>query len=108
MVQQWLQVVLNWTIAGLATVLVTLATQLKSSAGFTSVGIISLMTFSQNLTAIVINWTQLETSIGAVSRLKSFSEDVKSENLQGEKEEPHEMWPEHGAVEIQNVSASYG
>jgi ATP-binding cassette, subfamily C (CFTR/MRP), member 1 len=107
MVQEWLKGVLNWTIAVLATILVILATQLRGNAGFTSVGLISIMTFSQNLTAIVISWTQLETSIGAVSRLKSFSEDVKSEDLEGEDEEPPELWPEHGELEIKNVSASY-
>jgi ATP-binding cassette subfamily C (CFTR/MRP) protein 1 len=107
MVQQWLQTVLSWVVAVLATVLVTLATQLRSSAGFSSVALISLMTFSQYLSAIVISWTQLETSIGAVSRLKKFSEDVKSENLQGEHDEPPLHWPRHGAMEIERVSASY-
>jgi len=107
MVQQWLQTVLNWVITVLATILVILATQLRSNAGFTSIGLISLMTFSQNLTAIVVNWTQLETSIGAVSRLKSFSEDVRSEDLPGEEDRPSDQWPEQGALEIKNVSASY-
>jgi ATP-binding cassette subfamily C (CFTR/MRP) protein 1 len=107
MVQQWLQAVLNWVVAVMATILVALATRLGSNAGITSVALISLMTFSQFLTAIVISWTQLETSIGAVSRLKKFSEDVKNENLTSENDEPPQDWPMHGALEIENVSASY-
>jgi ATP-binding cassette subfamily C (CFTR/MRP) protein 1 len=107
MVQLWLQTVLQWTITGLATVLVALATQLRSSAGFTSIGLISLMSVGEYLSAIIVNWTSLETSIGAVSRLKSFGEDVKSEELPGEDQECPQFWPEHGALEIAHMSVSY-
>jgi ATP-binding cassette subfamily C (CFTR/MRP) protein 1 len=107
MIQMWLQSVLHWIIAILATVLVALATQLRSSAGFTSIGLISLMSIGEYLGAILISWTSLETSIGAVSRLKRFSEDVKGEDLPGEDQECPELWPKYGELEIVNVSASY-
>lgn len=107
MVQQWLQTVLHWTVTGLATVLIALATQLRSSAGFTSVGLISLMSIGNFLSAIIINWTALETSIGAVSRLKTFSEDVESEDLPGEDQQCPLLWPQNGALEIQSITASY-
>jgi hypothetical protein len=51
---------------------------------------------------------QLETSIGAVSRLKSFGEKVRSESLDGEDVKPPREWPLRGAIEISGVSASYG
>lgn len=107
MIQQWLQSVLHLVITLLATILIALATQLQSGAGFTSIGLISLMSIGEYLSAIIISWTSLETSIGAVSRLKSFSEGVKSEDLPGEDQECPQFWPRLGALEIVHVSASY-
>jgi ATP-binding cassette subfamily C (CFTR/MRP) protein 1 len=107
MVQQWLQAILNFSIAAVATILVTLATQLHANSGFTGVGLISLMSFSGILGNMISSWTLLETSLGAVSRLKSFSAMVKGEDLKGETERPAENWPTKGEVEIKNVSATY-
>lgn len=53
-------------------------------------------------------WTSLETSIGAVSRIKQFTEDVQDENLPGENQSVPENWPAHGSVEIRSISAAYG
>lgn len=100
--------VLNFVIAAIATILVALATKLRANSGFTGVGLISLMGFSELLAAIVGNWTALETSIGAVSRLKSFSEMIKGESQEGEDEIPGEDWPTMGRIEIEVVSAAYG
>jgi ATP-binding cassette subfamily C (CFTR/MRP) protein 1 len=108
MVQQWLQTILNLGVATVATILVTLATQLHANSGFTGVGLIALMTFSGILGYFISSWTQLETSLGAVSRLLSFSEMVKGEDLGGETEKPDEEWPTKGGIEIDNVSATYG
>lgn len=108
MIQQWLTLVLNLVIAILATVLVTLITRLRANSSFTGVGLVSLLTFGEMLSSVVRSWTQLETSIGAVSRLKSFSENVESENLPEEVEMPAEEWPQYGRIEIDGVSARYG
>jgi ATP-binding cassette subfamily C (CFTR/MRP) protein 1 len=59
------------------------------------------------LASIVRQWTQLETSLGAVSRLKSFNEIVQSEDLPGENNVPPEGWPSRGAIDIKDVSATY-
>jgi ATP-binding cassette, subfamily C (CFTR/MRP), member 1 len=107
MVQQWLTLMLNLTVTVVAVVLVTLATQLRTIPGFTGVGLLSLMSFGEMLSSIIRCWTQLETSIGAVSRLKRFDEIVKSENLLGETEMHSETWPQMGNIEIDGVSASY-
>jgi ATP-binding cassette subfamily C (CFTR/MRP) protein 1 len=107
MIQQWLTVTVNCMVAVIATILVCLATKLRASSGLTSVGLISLMSFSDMLASIVRQWTQLETSLGAVSRLKNFSEMAQSENLPGEKNVPPEVWPSKGAIEMRDVSATY-
>jgi ATP-binding cassette subfamily C (CFTR/MRP) protein 1 len=107
MIQQWLTVAVNCTVAVIATILVCLATKLRASSGLTSVGLISLMSFSDMLASIVRQWTQLETSLGAVSRLKSFNEIVQSEDLPGNNNVLPEGWPSRGAIDIKDVSATY-
>lgn len=108
MIQQWLSFVLQMIVAGIAILLVSLATQLTASATFTGASLIVLMTFGEVLTFLIIIYTSLETSIGAVARLKTFSDTVKPEDLPGEDIELPEEWPSRGHIEINDVSASYG
>lgn len=108
MVQRWLGFTLQIIVAILAVVVVTLSTQLRSSTAITGASLVTLMTFGDVLRYIIRWWTQLETSIGAVGRLKSFSEKVKSESSDGEDVKPQREWPLRGAIEISGVSASYG
>lgn len=107
MIQQWLVVTMQLMVAGLAVVLVTLATQLRANSGFTGASLVTLMSWGETLSSLVRFYTQLETSIGAVSRIKTFSEKVSPEDLEGEDIEPPEEWPETGRIEINGVSASY-
>ncbi|KAJ5887815.1 hypothetical protein N7495_007856 [Penicillium taxi] len=46
-------------------------------------------------------------SLGAVSRLKSFSEQTPLEDLPSEDIRPPALWPEKGRIKVQNISASY-
>ncbi|KLO96043.1 Uncharacterized protein LW93_10925 [Fusarium fujikuroi] len=81
--------------------------RLHSNSGFTGASLITLMSFGESLSGIVIYYTRLETSIGAISRLKTFNVTVKREGKEGEDMIPPENWPQRGSVELNNVSASY-
>lgn len=76
----------------------------KVSAG---ASLVTLMTFGSGLTQFIQSYTLLETSLGAVHRLKTFSEKVKSESQPGEDVIPEFSWPQRGEIEIKGVSASY-
>ena len=56
---------------------------------------------------IVLLWTTLETLLGAVARVKAFSEETQSEHLAGENAAVDAGWPGEGAIEFKDVSASY-
>lgn len=99
--------VLNLIVAILGVALVSLATQLRSSTGFTGASLVSLMSFSELATGLIFTYTGLETSIGAVARLKTFSDKVRPEHQPGEDSQPAVDWPQRGSVVIQNVSASH-
>jgi len=59
------------------------------------------------LTQFITGWTVLETSLGAIARLKDFEAETKIEALEGEDSIPPENWPSRGLIEIQNVTATY-
>lgn len=91
----------------IALFVVTLSTQLRSNAGFAGASMVSLMSFGKTLANVVQMYTLLETSIGAVGRLKSFSENTDREDLPGEDVVPPASWPDRASVEIKGISASY-
>lgn len=107
MSQQWLNFVLDAVVTIMAVILTTLAVQLHSNSAFTGASLVTLMTFGDSLSGIVIYYTRLETSLGAISRLKAFNETVQSENKASEDFVPPKLWPQTGSIELRGVSASY-
>lgn len=109
-IQRWLMLVLQLLIAGMVVVVVALATSLSetTNGGRLGVSLSSVVTFNASLAMLLYFWTQTETSLGAISRLKGFEEQTVSENMAEETFVPSEEWPSSGAIELQNVSASYG
>ncbi|KAF4438951.1 abc transporter [Fusarium austroafricanum] len=107
MIQRWLQFVLRLIVMLIATVIVTLATQLRTNSGFTGASLVTLMTFGEMLATIVQSYTTLETSIGAVARLKTFSSSTEQESKPDVDDLPDCKWPQRGCIEIKHVSASY-
>nr|RBQ93412.1 hypothetical protein FVER53263_06312 [Fusarium verticillioides] len=91
-VQRWLVLVLDLTTAALALLLVSLA----------------LISLSETVNLLIQFWTSIETSIGAVARIKQFAEETGEENLPGETHQPPAQWPDKGAIQINNLTASYG
>jgi ATP-binding cassette subfamily C (CFTR/MRP) protein 1 len=85
-IQRWLSIVLDVMVAILAIILMVLVVELRDSAdpGYVGLALLNVISFSASLTWIVKQWTSLETSIGAVSRLKNFTSTTPNENLNGE------------------------
>jgi ABC-type multidrug transport system fused ATPase/permease subunit len=107
MIQEWLNFVLNVVVMCMAVMLTALAVRLHSKSGFAGASLYSLLTLGENLSGIVIYWTKVETSLGAIARLKTFSETVTPEDTDEEDVIPPERWPEIGVLAISGVSASY-
>ncbi|KAK3324845.1 ABC transporter [Apodospora peruviana] len=107
MAQQWLTLTMNVLVTIVAVLLVVLATQLRSAdAGNVGAGLVTLITLGTTLTNIVTAYTGLETSLGAISRLKGFEEETEQEENNGTLV-PGESWPYAGRILMQNVEASY-
>ncbi|KAK1623308.1 ABC multidrug transporter [Colletotrichum phormii] len=109
-IQRWLTLVLDLTVAALAIVLISVAVALRGrvGAGFAGVALYNIMGLSSAMKAAITTWTLLETSIGAVARVKTFAEQTPGESQAEEPQTPPESWPGSGAISLHNVTASYG
>lgn len=108
-IQRWLQVVLDLFVAGMALVLVTIAVRVPgaTSQGAIGLSLVSLLDFSQTLTLVIDQWTQLETSLGAIARLKWFVNNTPSEDKKEEDEDLPADWPGKGEIEFESIDAAY-
>ena len=106
--QQWLTLVLDLLVTCLGMVLMVIITKSHTSnGGFVGLALVNVMTFNWSLTYVIRNWTALETSLGAISRIKSFCDESVSEDLAIETDDAPPTWPSRGKIELRNVSASY-
>ncbi|PNY23537.1 ABC transporter [Tolypocladium capitatum] len=109
-IQRWLTLVLDIVVAASATLLVAIALLTKtSSPSGIGVAMYNVIGFSQSLADLISSWTSLETSLGAISRLRSFEKTTPSET-QGDivaVQELPKTWPFSGQLELKNVTASY-
>ncbi|KAI7763154.1 hypothetical protein LZL87_012191 [Fusarium oxysporum] len=87
--------------------LVGLITQLRSSSSLSGASLVTLMTLSQSLSDIVRFYAALETSIGAVARLRNFTTKTGTESVLHGEVKPDERWPSKGAIEVRGVWATY-
>jgi ABC-type multidrug transport system fused ATPase/permease subunit len=108
-IQRWLQVVLDLFVTGMALVLVSVALNVPdhTTKGAIGLAMVNLIGFNQTLTLVIDQWTRLETSLGAIARLKWFMQNTPDENRPCEKVLPDGSWPARGSIQLSNVVASY-
>ncbi|KAK3311692.1 P-loop containing nucleoside triphosphate hydrolase protein [Chaetomium strumarium] len=108
-VQRWLTLVLDLLVAAVAVLLIVLVVALRGTvaAGGVGLALLNVIQFSQNIKLLVTFWTQLETHIGSVARIKAFTETAVAEDQPEEKQLPPPGWPSTGAIEFDNLSATY-
>ncbi|KAI8231960.1 ABC transporter [Colletotrichum sp. SAR 10_86] len=108
-IQAWLTFVLNMIVAVLAVILVVIVVTWhhKFSAGSVGVSLVMIIGFSEVLALLIQSWTKLESSIGAVARVRRFVSDTETESAAG-RGTPPVNWPQAGAVTFSDVVASYG
>ncbi|KAF5538149.1 Canalicular multispecific organic anion transporter 2 [Fusarium phyllophilum] len=106
-IQRWLELVLDLFVAGMAILLVTIALRIPgtTSEGAIGLAMVNLLGLNLTLTTVIDQWTTLETSLGAIARLKSFINNTPNENKLGETEVP-DNWP-GGSIVFDRVTASY-
>src|SRR3569833_89888 len=108
-VQRWLTLVLDLILAAVAVLLIGLVVALRGtvSAGGVGLALLNVILFGQSIKLLLTFWTNLDTHIGSVARIKSITETTASEDQPGENHTPPPDWPAAGASKLENVSAAY-
>ncbi|RGP79933.1 canalicular multispecific organic anion transporter 2 [Fusarium longipes] len=108
-IQRWLTLVLDMVVAFLTIILVIFAVTLREKVNPSLLGIalVNMMRLGTNMKGIVLNWSILETSLGAIARIRMFCSSAPSEEKPGENNNPGEYWPRYGGLEVKNVDVQY-
>ena len=107
MVQRWLTFVLDMIVALITIIIVTIAVELQSTSQSTGVALTQVMSTSLILRTVIITWTRVEQSLGAVSRIQNFSRSTPSEHEALECADVPLLWPKSGRIEFKNLTAIY-
>lgn len=107
-VQRWLTMVLELIVAGLGVLLMGLSVGLRDKVepGLLGVALTSVSSFGATMSQVIIFWTELETSLGAITRIRQYTSETPREK-EGT-DEPPPQWPSRGAVSISQLSAKFG
>ncbi|KAK6343113.1 hypothetical protein TWF718_008486 [Orbilia javanica] len=107
-VQRWLALVLDMVVAIFAFVIALIAVQLRHSLnpGYIGLALLNTMSIGEMLKVCIIFYTNLETSLGAIARMRNFSKTVPHEDEPGYDRSTPE-WPSQGNVVFSDLSASH-
>lgn len=109
-IQQWLGLVLKLMVTGMTLILLGVAIALRGqvSPGLLGIALIGMMDLGEVLSYLIQNWTLLETSLGAIARIKDFSEDTPSEEQDAVYEQPPDAkWPSRGDISFVGADIAY-
>ncbi|KYG46940.1 hypothetical protein M433DRAFT_64146 [Acidomyces richmondensis BFW] len=109
MIQKWLALVLDLIVAALAVLLVGITVALRSriSIGFTGVALIQIISLTGFIKMMILFFTSMETSLGAVNRIMQFTNKTEKERTTGSEIIVPPNWPMFGQIILSNVSAVY-
>jgi len=107
--QRWLNIVLDLLAGTIATSVVVIAVLFREKINGGQVGIALniMLVANTTLLKLVENWTILEVSLGAVSRLKSLDQLTLPNRERDGSFEPAQNWPSKGLIEFKDITASY-
>jgi ABC-type multidrug transport system fused ATPase/permease subunit len=106
-VQRWLSLVLDLVVACLATLLIVVAVQTRPGTSGSDMGValVNLTSFNQYLTMLIRCWASVETSLGAIARIKDFSHETPVADGCGH--EPKQDYDGDRSIVFEDVSVVY-
>lgn len=108
-IQRWLNVTLDVMLLLVAVIVETFAVVFTSQASGSGTGLalLALLNFAMYMQMCITSWTNLETSLGAIARIRHFAENTPVEE---EPEEPISLdkkWPHEGSLTVSDLTTSY-
>jgi ABC-type multidrug transport system fused ATPase/permease subunit len=107
--QCWLKVILDCIITGFAVILIAFTVSYRNTTAGADLGLALNLIIVANTTLLrlVQSWTSLETSLGAISRLKSIQDCVSTEDSARHTLDPGLQWPYLGNLQAKDISVGY-
>ena len=108
-IQRWLAVVLDLTVGATAVTLAALALNIGSaSQAAVGLGLLKVMQLSSYVAHFIEQWVDLETSLGALSRIREFEKYTpQEEGGAGDVPTLPDNWPHRGQIRVENVNADH-
>lgn len=108
-IQRWLALVLDLFVAASAVLLVAFGvlTPASTSASAIAISLYAVVNFNESLARLISSWTELETSLGAIARLRTFEKETPSEKDSDLLQNMPAQWPSQGEIQLRNLTASY-
>ncbi|UKZ82921.1 hypothetical protein TrVFT333_010721 [Trichoderma virens FT-333] len=108
-IQQCLQLFLDITVAVVTVALVAMVVFMRDSfdPGSVGVALVMVMTFNSNLILLIRFWTLMETSIGAISRIKRYVATTEPEEIAVDMQPLPVEWPSLGSIQLCQLEAGH-
>ncbi|KAL3425921.1 ABC multidrug transporter, partial [Phlyctema vagabunda] len=109
-IQRWLNFVLDILVALLAVFFVGITVSLKgqTTAGAVGLALLNILSLNSTLAFTIETWTELETSLGAIARLRAIESTTESEEIeQSEVIMPTAEWPQEGKIVFESMTVAY-
>ncbi|KAJ5218037.1 uncharacterized protein N7498_000136 [Penicillium cinerascens] len=110
-IQRWLSLVLNLIVAGITLLLVGASVALRTHVdpGLLGIALVMMMDLGLVLSELIQNWTLLETSLGAITRIKEFVEETPREETSMAPQTHDELleWPTSGEIEFLDAGIAW-
>ncbi|KAJ5195611.1 uncharacterized protein N7498_009049 [Penicillium cinerascens] len=103
--QNMLSLVLDLVTAALAIIVISISVG-THEAGL-GLALFSIVGLGTSTKLLISQWTELETSLGAMRRINNFAENTPSEVSSYRCTTPPYDWPSKGTVEFRDVSLAY-
>lgn len=108
-IQRWLNVVMDLFVTGIAVVLVSFVVEFTSTTSRGAIGLamVTLIGLNTSLSRVIDSWTSMETSLGAIARLRDFIKETPQEVSSAQSTQPPKSWPSNGAIAIHSLTSTY-
>lgn len=109
-IQRWLGLVSDLCVLGVATILVSVALCVQSTTSQNAIGLalLTVIQFGDSIITLINTWINMETSLGAIARIRSFAQDTPSEeDHSGAGTALPSSCLKRGSVEMFEVTATY-
>lgn len=104
-VQIMLGLVLDLVTAVMAVIIISVSVYTREPR--IGLALFSIVGLGSSTKLLITQWTELETSFGAMRRIKEFSENTPREIASYRSLRPPRTWPDKGEVQFSDVSLSY-